>query len=234
MGIWDLLKKEGVDLPENLKDMTPEQLADYFKNADLSTETIKTLTTELEAAKGEAATALSEVAIVKANLDRIEANLPKPPPKDPPDKPSFFHDEDDAFNTRFAEKIGPLAQLTLDTGAQTAKLLAEAKFPREFKRYSDEIDKVMEQDTPAQMVHPQFWENTIMMVRGRHLDELADEKLKGEGDFFVEGAVGGAPPPEPEKDDKVLTNEEKKIAKSMGITEENYLKKKEGMKYVTA
>ncbi len=63
------------------------------------------------------------------------------------------------------------------TLGQTARALAQQRYPDDFKRWGPEIDMYINQlDLSART--PDMIDNVVKLVRGQHIDEIANEKVK--------------------------------------------------------
>jgi len=228
---WGNRKEE--DLPESLKGKTPDQIAFELEEA----KKLKERLDKLDAKEAERdsmfqsfATTQSQLAdTLKAVNERVTAP-PKAPASTESNEPaSFITDPDLAFNQR----VGPLAAITLQTAAMTAKQEAQRGFFRKqaseknnidgtlFDRFESEILEMAKTCTPQQLANPATWAHLFYNVKGRHTDEIVSNPKA----FFTEDASrapnGGAPPP-----GDTLTDQEKNIAAKMGVKPEDYLKHK--------
>lgn len=208
-------KKEDNELPAELRDMKPEDLVKAVKDSQRVSE----LETQLQQRN-------TEFEDVKTRLETIEANQPQPQPQPGQRQPtSVLVDEEKAFQERQA----PLAMTTLLIGAQTARMQAKQSLGSTFAKFEKEIEAEMERIPLGSRIHIDSWRNIHDMVVGRHMHEIAKEP----GQYFTEPG-GGTPPPEPPQNPDKLSDEEVKVAKKMGVSEEQYLKSKKAMQFVGA
>lgn len=153
---------------------------------------------------------------------------------------SFLVDE----NRAFAERAMPLAAMQLQTAAKVAKMAARSKvllsqkegdpyfgqrMARFFDKHETEIDAYAKNVPLANQSHDETWLNMFKLVQADHLDELSGDKKVP----FVEGGIGGTAPTNIETTGKGdnLTDEEKKVAGRLGVSEADYLKSRKEMVY---
>lgn len=147
--------------------------------------------------------------------------------------PDWFADPDAAFAHHTGKAIAPLVQLTLETRASQVFDRVKSSYG-DFSLFEEEILKEM-QSAPAQYkANEMYVRNAYHMVKGRHTDEIAADKAKGSGKYFVEGSSSNLNRSVVEDKDKkpVLTQEEKEYASKFGLTEDAYIESKKAMKYV--
>ena len=227
---WGGRKDE--DLPESLKGKTPEQVAFELEEA----KKLKERLDKQEAKDAERDTMFQSFATAQQSLvDTLKAvneRVPavKPVVNNEPHEPaSFITDPDLAFN----ERVAPLASITMQTAAITAKQEAQRAFFRKqateknnidgtlFEKFEGEILEMAKNCTPAQLANPATWAHLYFNVKGRHTDEIVSNPRA----FFTEDAKrppaegGGGNEPQP-------TDQEVKIAAKMGVPIENYMKHK--------
>jgi chromosome segregation ATPase len=227
MNIWG---KKDEELPESLRGLTHEQLAETLANANKA----KQLEEDLAARTQELNAVRTEADQIKDRLNRLEAN-PQPERRETPttQRTSFVEDEDRAFQERFDERGAPIAAIAFQAGAATAKLDAlrqvQSMKPAYYKlwqKYENEIAEIVKNQPAVNQINPQTWLNAFTFVRGNHAEELAGDK---ENPFFSEPVTGnGSGHEEPNKPEK-LTEQEMKICKKMRITPEKYIQQKKGM-----
>lgn len=213
--------KDSDDMPEELKGLTPKEIADAVKDS-------KTLRTELTETKSQFETAKSsleslntEHTSLKERLDNLEANRTTPPEKKndgPKPLTEFLVDGDRAF----AERALPIATLALETRRDLVKSEMKRKLGPLFTKWETEIDAAAATIPLMQLCQPNTWEYLFYNVKGRHAEE--------KDAFVIEGVGGHARHEEVQDPKSYLTEQEKKIAKKMGIKEEDYLKQKKDMR----
>jgi hypothetical protein len=182
----------------------------------------------------------SEFESIKKHLAEVETKAPKPP-----EEPADF-DTDPA--KAFQQGVAPIVQVTLHNAMQTARILAQQQLDdqdiinktmdgRLFRAWSREIDALAQTYRPEQLGTPQAWLGLFYYVKGKHTDELADPDKRKKQYAFLEGASGAGKPPEPagqKKPEELLTPEERRVAERMGVSPENYLKRKSQLKFANA
>jgi hypothetical protein len=214
--------KDSDDMPEELKGLTPKQIADAVReSAELKTQLTETRS-QFETAKSSLESLNTEHTDLKSRLDALEASRTTPPPEKKDDKKvaltDFLVDGDRAF----AERAMPIAHLAMETKRDLVKSEIKRKLGPLFTKWEAEIDALAATVPLLQQCQPNTWEYLFYSVKGRH----AEEK-----DAFVVESVGGHHREDERPDPKAsLTPQEKVIAKKMGIKEEDYLKQKQGMR----
>ena len=215
-------KKE--EAPEELKGLTPEQIAEAVKKSkEQETElaNLRTKQTELERKA-------SEVDSVKARIAEMEASLRKDNPPKRTEPTSVLVDEDTAFR----ERLGPTHAAITNTAASVAKMEArgglKAKDRYIWDKYLGEIETLMAND--PRRVQAAGWTSALTYIKGLHTDEITKPDFFAESSY--EGEVGRAP--EPTKKDDKLSDEELDVCKRMGVSPEDYLKQKKEMQVVNA
>ena len=228
---WGNRKEE--ELPASLKGKTPEQVAFELEES----KTLKEKLEKLEAKEAERDTMFQSFATTQTQLaetlkavnERVVAPKPSASGTEGNEPASFITEPDLAFNQR----VGPLAAITMQTAAITAKQEAQRAFFRKqsseknnidgtlFDRFENEILEMAKTCTPQQLANPATWAHLFYNVKGRHTDEIVSNPKA----FFTEDATrapnGGGTPQE-----DTLTDQEKSIAAKMGVKPEDYLKHK--------
>ena len=161
---------------------------------------------------------------------------------------SILENPDREITDKVNELNAPLANLTIQTSVQTARMLAQQQLNnadmasggknmdgRLFQAWGSEIDAEATKYRPIQLTTPQAWLGIFYYLKGVHADELRDPETRKKKYNFLEPATSGAPPKG--TDDKKtgvegLTDAEKHVADRMGVTYENYAKRKQSMQYV--
>lgn len=131
----------------------------------------------------------------------------------------------------FASRMQPLIEQNLGYQVATArgmfeqKLQAAPDFVREeYTKYKDELEEFMK-GIPAEVkANPAAWDNALDFVRAKHLDEIVERRktraTKMERAAFVEGPSSGQPS---RSKAPTLSDDQKAIAKGLGMTEEEYI-----------
>lgn len=138
----------------------------------------------------------------------------------------------------FAERAAPLAAMTMQIGATTAKDTLRRKLETAqrngqgnidgflFDKFENEIDELAKQVPAASLCQAATWEHLYYNVKGRHADQIAQQQREKKGEFFVEtgGAGGNGGRKDDEQVDPPLTDRERHVARSMRLTDEEYKK----------
>lgn len=228
-------------VPERLRNKEPEEIAKELEEA----EALKKKVEEAEAARkgdSEAVTAIkTELEKVKAQLALAEASRNTPPKEQP--KPEevidFTLDPEGALRQR----MRPVAEATVLNSAMTARILAQQQLNnadsinktmdgRLFQAWGDDIDAESRKYQAIQLANPQAWIGIFYYLKGIRSEELANPEVRKKKYSWLEPAASSIPPEEPKSKKDELTPEEKRVAAKMGVTEENYLKRKKAMTFV--
>lgn len=195
----------------------------------MSKEAFDAMKAEGEANKAKVAELSTKVGEIDDLRTQLEALKAKPAPQsgERPEPTNFFADPDKAFG----ERIAPLAAVALQTQAGLAEMNARNRFGKDFSRWGEEIATLSAQHTNlADKGNPQFWENIVNMVRGRHAGEIEESAAKGQF-YFTEqpgGSGGGGSSESPESK---LSAAELKAASKFGMTAKEFL---DAQNYVTS
>jgi hypothetical protein len=227
---WGNRKEE--DLPESLKGRTPDQIAFELEEA----KKLKERLDKQEAKDAERDTMFQSFATTQTALaDTLKAinERTTPPParreENNREPASFITDPDLAFN----ERVGPLAAITMQTAAITAKQEAQRAFMRKqqteknnidatlFDRFEGEILEMAKTCTAVQLANPATWSHLFYNIKGKHTDEIVSNPKA----FFTEDATRAPGAEGGDKGDQP-TDQEKSIASKMGVPIENYMKNK--------
>lgn len=183
-----------------------------------------------------AAQAKAENEQLKQRLQALEnenKQLKNQPPPNPNSNPapsapiSVLEDEDAAF----AQRQAPVIVAALSANAQVAAMRAENSImqgdstdAKLYRRFKADVDRLFAAQPLQSQADPQVYMACFERILGNKRGEI--NKLRGTADDpFVE-TVGGPAPLPANTNASVLTDEEKRIAKRMGISEEKYLKNK--------
>lgn len=227
---WGNRKEE--ELPASLKGKTPEQVAQELEDA----KALKTRLDALELKDAERDTAFQSFGTTQAELVNTLKAVNERIPTAPAARTDGGNNEPASFITdpdmAFAQRSAPLVAITMQTAAITAKQEALRAFQRKqateknnqdatlFERFENEVLEMAKNCSAQQLANPATWAHLFYNVKGRHTDEIvANPKA-----FFTEDATR-APSAAGVKED-TLTDQEKNIATKMGVTAENYLKRK--------
>ena len=182
---------------------------------------------------------------VKTRLVAAEANRNTPSPKKE-EEHDFIEHPNEAFN----ERIAPTQNLAVQTAAVTSRMLAQQQLlnadavsggqlmdGRLFQAWQSEIDIEAKKYPVVTLLKPEAWIGIFYYLKGIHADELRDPEIRKKKYNFLESATppGGQPPPPQKKDGvEALTDQEKHVADKMGVSYENYAKRKATMQFANA
>jgi hypothetical protein len=209
------------DIPEELKELTPEQIAQAVRES-------QTLKAELAGQKTENET-------IKARLAQLEANPNNKPPEPSPDSNknrviSFLEDEDAAFNQR----AQPIVAAVYTMGAAAARQSFESGLSgidrAMFQKFGPEVDVIMKTCDAPTRATADSWKRAWNMVKGEHLDEIT-KAAQDKTDFFSESSSGsllGGPVRTILPDDR-LTDEELRVAKKYNLDPRDFLEQRKSM-----
>lgn len=165
--------------------------------------------TALKAQEAEQAANKTAVASLSDKLKALETKLtPEPAPV-----PIVIQKtrEDVAYETAYEAK------------SEVLKSKLKSKFP-DWPLFEDEIDQLIKtQNSPEAAANEQFVLNCYHVVKGRHADEIANDRAKGEGKYFMEPANRSTTMPIVQKEGvDALTPEQKAYATKNGIPLDKY------------
>jgi hypothetical protein len=231
-------------IPDELKDKSAEEITALLKEAP----SLKIKLAETEAARAVDADKVTKIStefeLVKTRLAAAEAN--RTPPKGQEEEPANFVEEPDKA---FSQRIGPLATITLQNAAQTARMLAQQELDnndmasenktmdgRLFRAWGAELNAESRKYRTDQLATPQAWLGIFYYLKGTHADELRDPETRKKKYNFLEPSNTQVVRQTEEKKtpSDQLTAEEKHVADKMGVSYENYLKRKKSMQYDSA
>lgn len=242
---WNRVRDE--ELPEELRDKTPEEIAAALKKAkDLETQ-VAALTTDKTTLETNVTQLTDSVNQTRNRIAELEARGRQPnppaPPAGPTAVPSIWDDETAAMQHHINNRVAPMETAVVNTGMLTAKMYAQQQLqqasltdknykdaPKIFRKYESEIDAIIAKEHPSRQIIPATWINAFIYVRGLHLPDILDAATKGDGTFFAEPG-GGAPPPPAAPPADTLSERELQIAGRMRLTPAQYLEQKKKMTF---
>jgi hypothetical protein len=215
--------KKDDELPEELRGLTPEQLAAAVKKAKELEQSVNALTTSKTELEQRAATQATEFEQMKIKMAELEANTPPEPPPNREEPATIWSDP-----SKFvADATKPVQDIALMSGMMSARMYAQQGLSdrdrKIFKKYEKEIETTMNGFAPQQRVMPQSWLLALTLAKGNHEQEISQAEAQG-NDFFSEGASRGTPPP-PTTEEK-LTPEEQEACRVFHWDEKRYLQQK--------
>lgn len=246
---FDRMKRKGQEpeLPAELKDKTAEEVVLALQDAADTKKKLTELTAERTKER-------EQVTVLSSEFDKVKQKLAESDAARTRQQQQQQHQEEPADFLTDPEKavdqrVAPYANLTISNAAMTARILALQNLDNEdmvspsdaksmngrlFRAWEAEINDEAKKYPAVSMGQPQAWLGIYYLVKGRHADELANPDIRKKKYNFVESAAQGTPPPEPKPKDGVesLTDQEKHVADKMGVSYENYAKRKKGMQFV--
>lgn len=221
MAFWG--KHDDDDLPPELKDKTPKEIAAALKKADeIRTAAEKTLADAKEMdAKLTAQT--TEYDAMKVRMAELEANQKEPiaPVMDEPASP--WTDPEKFVRDQTKATTG----VALTAGLMAAKMYfmqnLTTRDQKIFKKYEKETEGVISTFAVEARVMPQSWMNAFLYVKGLH-DVDIQKAESSKSDFFSETPSRGQTP-EPEPTDQ-LTAEEEEVCRTFHYDPKSYLERK--------
>jgi hypothetical protein len=241
-------RKERDKIPEKWRDKPVEEIASQLTASEK-------LAKDLEDEKKARVADTEKITETQRQLDEVRARLAAaearqtPPTRQEPAKQeelaNFVEEPDKAFSQR----VGPLLNVAVHNSAQTARILAQQQLTnmdlsnsnktmdgRLFQAWSSELDAEAKKYGPDKMMTPESWLGVFFYLKGLHADELRDPEIRKKKYNFLEPSAtpDGAPPSERQAKKDELTAEELRVAEKMGVSPENYLKRKKAMTFVNA
>lgn len=242
-------KKEEDKLPPRLRDKTPEQIAQELDDADK-------LKNDLELSKAAQRDSDAKVAEIQSEFDKVKERLAAADASR--NKPDNRDNKVDVTPENMLEnpkgvldsRLGPLEAVTIQNAASTSRILAQQQLDnldsssggksmdgRLFRAWGSEIDSESRKYAAIQLIKPEAWLGIFYYLKGVHSDELRDPEIRKKKYNFLEPSTSGAPGPDNsiKKDGpEGLTDAEKHVADKMGVSYENYAKRKKSMQFVSA
>jgi len=221
-------KGQEIDIDEFFKTTfggTPEEVKAKLDKID----SVETTVTAIKTAAEEQKNGINEIKTI------VSAYATKEPPKNnngggdasgggdtKVETIDWSEDADGAFNQR----VTPLVVGTLETRALISKRMAIDEINKKhpdvpFDLLADDINAIADKSRLADRAQEQFWKNIYYKVKGEKQDEILRDRAQRSGKFFVE--TGSSVRVETDiKKEPVLSDEQKKIAKGLGISEKVY------------
>jgi hypothetical protein len=248
MANWFKNKKDE-EVPERLRDKTPEQLAKELEDAEVLKQKIAQAETDAANAKAALQKQNEEAEKMKLRLATLEAaakpNQTTTTTNDEAfDFDAFAADPSKVLQAQIDKRTAPITQVAIQNAMQTARILAQQTLNNQdiasggktmdgrlFQAWAAEIDAQVKNYNQTQMITPQAWLGVYMFIKGTHADELADPEARKKKYGGLEPVRTNVTPQGDggQGNADQLTDQEKKIAERMGVTPENYLKRKRAM-----
>ncbi len=141
-------------------------------------------------------------------------------------------DPEKAATALVNKSVGGVAVLAANMRSDMNYTTFKSTGARGFVKFEKEIKEMYDKEPLANRCNPKLIENIYKIVIAEHIDEIA----KTGETFFLESSVGGVrgSTDQPKKKaEEILNKDELEIAAKWGITPEDYLKEREGLKGVT-
>jgi hypothetical protein len=234
-------KKEQV--PKMFEGKSEDDILKMLQESSADKEKIRGLEAKVTEQDSAVARINTEFESVKARLAEADARRQPPPKTDSEEPADFVTDPDKAF----AQRIGPVATITLQTAATTARMLAQQQLGnvgngidgRLFAMWGAELDVEAKKYPLVHLGNPNAWLGMYFYLKGLHHDELNNAETRKKKYPFLEPSTStSVQQTADDKKDKPateqLTPQELHIAKMMKKTPEQYLEQKNKMQFVGA
>jgi hypothetical protein len=191
--------RPGSSLPPELQGKTPEEVAAYFQRREQ---------------------------ILVNQIRQAPAPEPPPPRREEPadEKIDVFGDATGSITRLVDRKVAERVN-AVTTAASPAVINSCRMSVREshadYARFAGEIDKRMASMTPESQMNPQYWEMTYQLVKGSMTEQLVAEAREDERkkqNPVERVSPQGTPPEKPRE----LSDEEKTIARKLGMSQDKY------------
>jgi hypothetical protein len=255
MGWLDRIKdkKELEKIPPELRDASPEDIVKKLQETDK-------LKADLAAAQAKTAEQDTKVAEISTEFEQVKVRLAaaeakpkgdnKPPDRVEATPENMLENPKGVLDTR----LGPLEAATIRNGMTTSRMLAQQQLAnadmasggktmdgRLFQAWGAEVDAESRKYQPTTLMTPEAWIGIYWYLKGIHGDELRDPETRKKKYAFLEPAASSAAGPNgpgsdsrPKDGPESLTDQEKHVADKMGVSYENYAKRKKAMVMVNA
>lgn len=181
-------------------------------------------------------TQLTGIQEIRELIQRIQDNQPSTrqsdvqnPNNPPTELPKWDEDAEGAFKAR----ISPLVVSQLETQGSIAKRNVMDEIARkhnDWHVFAEEIEKLVEKEPIQARAREQFWRNAYKIVKGDHMEDIIRDTNARSGKFFNERATPVVVTKEEDKKpEDSLTDEEKRVAASMGLDAAKYAEQKSKM-----
>lgn len=223
MAFWNR-SIDAKDLPESLRDKSPEELAAILaKYGDMEklVEEEKKKREELEQKQNERQ---SEFDQMKGKLAELEARTQPQQQSEPaaPEEPPSPWVDPSGF---VRNEMKPVADVALMSGMMTARMYFEQNLSQRdrkiFKKFEKDVDQVVGTFAPQARVMPQAFMNAFLYVKGLHEGDIRKAETDNPDSFFSETPSRG-PAEEPQPEAK-LTPEEEEVCRVFHYDPKSYL-----------
>ena len=142
---------------------------------------------------------------------------------------AFFQRPTDYVKRQFEERVKPIADEYYSSQASVQKELARGKM-KDFAKYEKTIDEMMVKMPSELKAKPDTWRTVYDLARIKDVDErekqleAKERELRVKAGLHVEGEGSPAGEPAPKV---TLSEEERNVAKTWGMSDEDYIKWKD-------
>lgn len=209
----------------------------------LTAEEAKAKLAELETIRGQLAAKDTELATMNNNLATLTSTVEElkknqkvqEPEKKDPQEPQLTDWMDDADGA-FRDRVKPVIGLTLSTKAEVVmdRVIRKVERDPRFNLFEKEFKDLVKTGNLTAQAEEAFVQNCWDVVVGRHVNDIMRDQAAGKGTYFVESgrnqSNGGSQPEKKPAD--FMTEDEKKEAARFGLSPEQWLKSRGGIKFV--
>lgn len=209
----------------------------------ITTEEAKAKLAELDIVKASLAAKDTEIATMNNNLATLTTEVTElkknqkvqEPPKNDPQQHvlrDWMEDADGAFQDR----VKPVVGLSLDVKAEVVldRVIRKVERDPRYSLFEKEFKDLVKSGDLVARGQEAFVQNCWDVVVGRHVNDIMRDQAAGKGTYFVESgrnqSNGGTQPEKKPVD--FMTEDEKKEAARFGLTPEQWLKSRGGIKFV--
>lgn len=101
------------------------------------------------------------------------------PPRTDQEAPTMLENPERYLDEQFNRRMGPLVNAFTQSQRESAKMLAMQKIPKEeWDEFGGEIEAVVQGMHPTIQIQPKAYELAYQLVRGQHLDTIADRRAE--------------------------------------------------------
>lgn len=166
---------------------------------------------------------------IKGLVDKIQDAATKQPVAAPEPEAAFADkfeaNPEEAIDEMFRKRVGPIYNAYLDNQAQMVRETFINRVPKQqWDKYGEEVDKFMH-DMPADArANPKAYESAYNLVLSQHIDDIVEERVKSRVSGENPHTEHASPPGPRTPKARPLTEEEKRVARGFGMSEERYQK----------
>lgn len=208
---------EGDDIPETFRGKPAKELVDSLLVTQTELERLKSETSQKEAA-------------LQAELQRFKPQVQlTDEEREAQEEKAFFQKPSRFIKQQFDERVKPIADEYYGSQAQVQKEIFRAK-TKDFAKYEKKIDEMMAKMPAELKAKSETWGTVYKLAKIDDLEErekqleTKEKELRVKSGLHVEGEGAPAGEPAPRT---TLSDEEKSVAKTWGMSDEDYLKWKD-------